>query len=72
MLEVSGLFNVPAVLTPTETAPGTPRSGLYDMQEWKFMTLPGLEHDFSVVHPVSSRFSDWATAAPQISLARLV
>jgi hypothetical protein len=32
------------------------------------MTLPGLKSDPSVVQPVASRYTDWATPAPLYSL----
>jgi hypothetical protein len=31
------------------------------MEKWKFFTLPGLEHPHPlVIHPVASRYTDWA------------
>jgi hypothetical protein len=37
-----------------------PRAGLDDMEKWKFLTLPGLELNTSVVQPVASRYTDCA------------
>jgi hypothetical protein len=33
-------------------------AGLEDMEKWKFLTLPELEIDPSVVDPVASRYTD--------------
>jgi hypothetical protein len=41
-----------------------PRTGLDDVERRKFLTLPGLEPDASVVQPVGSRYTDYAIAAP--------
>jgi hypothetical protein len=38
-----------------------PRGGLDDMEKRKFLTLPGLNSDPSVVQPVASRYTDYAT-----------
>jgi hypothetical protein len=39
-----------------------PRAGLDDVEKRKFLTLPGLELDPSVVQPVASRYTDYAIA----------
>jgi hypothetical protein len=52
----------PGRFTPRERAPGThsiggwvgPRAGLGNVEKRKFLTLPGLELDSSVVQPVAS------------------
>jgi hypothetical protein len=38
-----------------------PRAGLDDMEKLKFLTLPGLELDPSVIQPVGSQYTDYAT-----------
>jgi hypothetical protein len=61
----------PRPLYPRERAPGTnciggwvdPRAGLDNMEKWKFLTLPGLNPDLSVVQPVASRYTDSAIPA---------
>jgi hypothetical protein len=40
-----------------------PRTGLDDAEKGKFMTLPGLELDRSVVQPVASRYTDYVVPA---------
>jgi hypothetical protein len=40
------------------------RSGLDDLEKRKFLTLSGLKLDTSVVQPVASRYTDYATTAP--------
>jgi hypothetical protein len=37
-----------------------PRAGLDDLGKRKFLTLPGLELDPSVVQPVASSYTDYA------------
>lgn len=37
--------------------------GVDDMEKSKCFNLPGLNSDHSVVHPVASRFTDFATVA---------
>jgi hypothetical protein len=52
--------------TPRETIPGTykiggwvdPRAGLDDVEKRKFLTLPELKLNSSVVQPVASRYTD--------------
>jgi hypothetical protein len=39
-----------------------PRPGLEDMEKLKFFTLPGLELDPSVIQPVVSQYTVYATA----------
>jgi hypothetical protein len=41
-----------------------PSTGLDDLEKRKFLTLPGLELDPSLVHLVTSRYTDYATPAP--------
>jgi hypothetical protein len=41
-----------------------PRAGLDDVERIKFLTLPGLELDPSVVQPVASRYTDYTIPAP--------
>jgi hypothetical protein len=43
-----------------------PRDGLDDVEKRKFLTLPGLELDPSVVQPVASRYTDYAIAVPLV------
>jgi hypothetical protein len=60
------------------SAPGThwiegwvdPRSGLDDVVKRKFLTLPVLELDPSVVQPVASHYTDCAIPAPHTSLGQ--
>jgi hypothetical protein len=41
------------------------RAGLDDLEERKFLTLPGLElRPPSIVQPVASRYTDYAIPAP--------
>jgi hypothetical protein len=63
----------PGRFTPGERAPGThwiggwvdPRTGLNDAEKIKFLTLPGLGNSNPfVVHPVASRYTDYAMPAP--------
>jgi hypothetical protein len=42
------------------------RAGLDDLEKRKFLTLPGIESDPSVVQPVASRYTDYAIPAPNI------
>jgi hypothetical protein len=70
---VSGQLHAPAALPPPpstgERAPGIfwiggwvdPRAGVEDVEKLKFFILPGLQ--LLVVHLVSSRCTDYATAA---------
>jgi hypothetical protein len=59
-----------------ERAPGThwiggwvdPRAGLDDVEKRKFVTLPGLELHLSVIQPIASRYTDYTTMAPKITL----
>jgi hypothetical protein len=61
----------PGLFTPGERAPGThliggwvgPRAGLDDVEERKFLTLPGLELRSLLVQPVASRYTDCAIPA---------
>jgi hypothetical protein len=63
----------PCRFTPGERAPGThwregclnPRARLDDVEKRKFLTLPGLELDLSVVQPVAYRNTDWSILAPR-------
>jgi hypothetical protein len=48
-----------------------PRAGLNDVEKIKFFTLPGLELDPSVVHPVASRYTDYAIPAPVIKIYKI-
>jgi hypothetical protein len=41
-----------------------PRAGLDDVEKRKFLTLPELELRPPVVQPVASRYTDYATPAP--------
>jgi hypothetical protein len=41
-----------------------PRAGLGDLENRKFLTLPGLELQPSVVQPIASRYTDCAIPAP--------
>jgi hypothetical protein len=43
-----------------------PKAGLDDFQKRKFLNLPGLESDSSVVQPVASRHTGCAILAPSI------
>jgi hypothetical protein len=46
-----------------------PRTGLDDMEKWKFFTIPGLELSLPlVVQSVASRYTDWAIPAPKEGL----
>jgi hypothetical protein len=55
-----------------DRAPGThwmgswvdPRTGQDDGEKRKFLVLPGLELDYSVVQPVTSRYTDWTIPDP--------
>jgi hypothetical protein len=40
------------------TAGVGPRAGLDDMEKWKFLTLPGLELNPSVIQPIASFYTD--------------
>jgi hypothetical protein len=44
-----------------------PRARLDDVEKRKFLTLPGLEVDPSVVQPVDSRYTNYAIPAPVFS-----
>jgi hypothetical protein len=56
----------PGRFIPGERSPGTHwiggwiglRAGLDDVKKRKFMTLPGLELDPSVIQPVARRYTD--------------
>jgi hypothetical protein len=58
-------------LYPRERLPGSHwiggwvglRDGLDDVEKKKFLMIPGLEIDPSVVQPISSRFTDCAVQA---------
>jgi hypothetical protein len=60
-----GSASCPGRLNPGERAPGThwiggwadPRAGLDDVEKRKFLILPGLNSDPSVVQPVASRYT---------------
>jgi hypothetical protein len=62
----------PGRITLGERAPGThwiggwldPRAGLDDVEKRKFLTLPGLNSDPSVVQPIANRHTDCAIPAP--------
>jgi hypothetical protein len=41
-----------------------PRAVLDDLEKRKFLPLPGLDVYLSVVQPVASRYTDYATPAP--------
>jgi hypothetical protein len=70
-VEVSGQLHAPAALPPEKT-PRThwiggwmdPRSSLDDLEKRKFLTPLGLNSDPSVVQPVASRYTDYATRTP--------
>jgi hypothetical protein len=49
-----------------------PRPGLDDVEKRKFLTLPGLELDSSVVQPVVSRYIDYSVPAPIITIIILI
>jgi hypothetical protein len=59
----------PCCFTPGERAPGThwiggwvdPRAGLDDVEKRKFLTYRDSNSDPSVVQPVSSRYTDYAS-----------
>jgi hypothetical protein len=40
-----------------------PRAGMDDVENRKFLPLPGLNSDPSTVQPVASRYTDYATPA---------
>jgi hypothetical protein len=42
-----------------------PRAGLDDVENRKFLTIPGLELRTSVVQPAASRYTDYAIPAPR-------
>jgi hypothetical protein len=58
----------PGRFNPGERAPGihwiegwvSPRAGLGNVEKRKFLTLPGLDSDPSVVQPIASRYPDYA------------
>jgi hypothetical protein len=70
-LEVSGQLHAPAALALGKEPSDThwiggwvgPRAGLDDVEKRKFLTLPGLELDPSVVQPVASRYTDYSILA---------
>jgi hypothetical protein len=72
---VSGQLHSPVALPPGERAPGTdwiggwvdPRASLDDLEKRKFLTLPGLE-----LQPVASRYTDYATPAPTLTLSSIL
>jgi hypothetical protein len=41
-----------------------PRAGLDELEKRKFLSLPGLEPDTSVVQLVASRYTDYTIPAP--------
>jgi hypothetical protein len=41
------------------------RTGLDDLEETKFLTLPGPNSDHSVIQPGASRYTDYATPATE-------
>jgi hypothetical protein len=60
---VSGQLHTPTTL-PLRKEPSVPiEYGLDDMQNRKFLTLPGFEIRPSVVQPVASRYNDYAITA---------
>jgi hypothetical protein len=68
---VSGQRHVLAALLPGKEPPAPiergwvgPRTGLDDVENREFLTLPGLELERSVVQPVASRYTDRAISAP--------
>jgi hypothetical protein len=72
---VGGEWSVsrPGRFTPGERTPGThwiggwvsPIASLDDVEMRKFLTLPGLNSDPSVVQPVAKRYTDCAIPVPQ-------
>jgi hypothetical protein len=65
----------PCRLTPGERTPGThliegwvgPRADLDDVEKRKFLTLPGLNSEPSVVQPVASSYTYYTIPAPELS-----
>jgi hypothetical protein len=68
---MSGQFHAPAALPPgiEHLVPIGYEVGWTPEPVWttwrKFLTLPGLDSDHSVVQPVASRYTDWAIPAPK-------
>jgi hypothetical protein len=66
-------------LYPGERAPGIhwigvwvdPRAGLDDVEKRKFLTLPGLKLDPSVVQPVVCRYTAYTIPAPLDAMGKI-
>jgi hypothetical protein len=66
--------SLPCLFTPGGKASDThwkegwvdPRAGQDDMEKWKLLALQGPKSDSSIVQPVSSSYTDCATAAHNI------
>jgi hypothetical protein len=71
-MEVSGQLHTPATLPPGERAPSThwiggwvdPRASLDDVENRKFLTLPGLELQSLSCPLVASCYTNYTIPAP--------